>query len=1109
MGQAFEPLAPGRNPQDNPNLRCLADETIESEAPGRVPQENPLLRPGQPGSIISPCSSQCADSSQVLQVSQPLTFASSTNQPSSHSLSLQTEPQEINNSLNLANSRVPFFLAAFNVRTLCQAGQRASLAQTLLSLNIDVCCVSETRIQDPSSIIRLEPPRTDRRFSSFTLRVSGDASSSARGIYGVGIALSPRAERSLLEWIPVNSRLCAMRLRVSIKVNANRSRNRCLFVVSAYAPTDTSPENEKDDFYRDLSQLLRSAKSSDIVVLAGDMNAQIGRLNSMEAHLGGRFSVDMPRSDNGERLLHLCTDHRLFLANTNFQHKRLHRLTWRPPNPSQPWKQLDHIAISYRWRASIQDCRSFWSTPLDSDHAIVRATFSIKFPVGRRKSCHLDRPQQLQSAVVAEQYELKLTQNLEVLNHNPARGNVEEDWNHIKEAMLSASKAVCPLNPGHAKEHWISTESANLIESRKTIPASNDYDAARKSLRRRIKNSLRRDRERWWLSKARAMEKAFASGDSRTLFQLIRSTGPKVAGVSETIREKDGTTIHSLNRRLERWAEHFTEQFNQPSPTACALSGQEPTWNVNLCPPSEQEVRCEIQRLKSNKSPGPDELHPLFFKQGGERLVACFTKLLQSVWNDEVIPNDWSASTVVPIFKKGARTQCENHRGISLISVASKVLASIILRRLLAHREKQTRENQCGFRPGRGCIDHIFTLRQLLESRHSFGQPTIIVFLDLKAAFDSVDRQALWQCLLTKGIPSKYLNILKALYHDSRGRVKVYGKLSPEFTTSSGVRQGCPLSPFLFNFVIDMILELSLSSSNDCGVELLPGGRLTDIEYADDIALLGTDPSKMQLLLSNLGDVSAQFGLHFAPSKCKVLLQDWSGLQPSLMVSGEPLAVVDKFTYLGSCISSNANVVDEITAQITKARQVFGKLQHLWRQRTISLRVKGRIYQAAVRSVLLYGSETWPVRSEDIRRLATFDHRCLRNIAGVWWEHRMNNSKVRHMVLGAQARSISELMTLHRLRWLGHVLRMPEDRLPRRALFSQPHSSWKRPRGGQSMTWQRSMKTLTSKLSRVGACRLPGWGPRDGSVKWLETLADMAQNRHQWRSCIHTISLEA
>jgi hypothetical protein len=150
------------------------------------------------------------------------------------------------------------------------------------------------------------------------------------------------------------------------------------------------------------------------------------------------------------------------------------------------------------------------------------------------------------------------------------------------------------------------------------------------------------------------------------------------------------------------------------------------------------------------------------------------------------------------------------------------------------------------------------------------------------------------------------------------------------------------------------------------------------------------------------------------------------------------------------------------------------------------------------------------MRVEDSRRLSVFDHRCLRSIARVWWEHRISNAEVRRMVFGRNnSPEINELITLHRLRWLGHVLRMSNDRLPFRALFSQPCADWKKPKGGQAMTWQRSMKTLTSKLSRVGKCRLPGWGPRDGTQRWLETLKDMAQSRNQWRTCIKAIAFTA
>ena len=462
---------------------------------------------------------------------------------------------------------------------------------------------------------------------------------------------------------------------------------------------------------------------------------------------------------------------------------------------------------------------------------------------------------------------------------------------------------------------------------------------------------------------------------------------------------------------------------------------------------------------------------------------------------------------IVPIFKKGARSECGNHRGISLTPVVTRLLASLVLRRLTVARETLSREQQAGFRPGRGCVDQIFTLRQVLEQRHTYKRPTILVFLDFQGAFDSVDRSVLLDTLAHQGMPRKFVNIISSLYSKTSGRVRVYGELSKSFRTQSGVRQGCPLSPFLFNFVIDEIMRRTLEGLQNPGVQIASDENLVDLEYADDIVLIFEEEEKAQVFLDELTKVIPSFGMHFAPTKCKVMLVDMQSLNTPLTIQGEALEVVERFTYLGSCISSDCSVTDEVNARICKARVAFANLRHLWRQSGVSLNLKGRVYQATVRAVLLYGCETWPVRAAELRRLQVFDNRCLRTIARVGWCRRIRNEAVRKRVLGcATGTSIEECVQHQKLRWLGHVLRMPNHRLPKRVLFSMPNSEWRKQRGGQPLTWQKGMKEITKRLGAVGATRLPGWGPRDPHCAWLETLQDMAANRCQWRSCCQFLS---
>ncbi|KAF7244531.1 hypothetical protein EG68_10488 [Paragonimus skrjabini miyazakii] len=159
-------------------------------------------------------------------------------------------------------------------------------------------------------------------------------------------------------------------------------------------------------------------------------------------------------------------------------------------------------------------------------------------------------------------------------------------------------------------------------------------------------------------------------------------------------------------------------------------------------------------------------------------------------------------------------------------------------------------EERTGFRSSRWCVDHIFTLRRILERRHSYRQPTVVVLLNLKPAFDSVARNVLWSSLLRKGVPGEYVNLLGSLYAHFASRLNVYEQLSRSFITSSGVRLGCPISPLLFSFTMEEILEGAFKESSELDVELLSGARLTDLEYADNIVLLNPSAEGMWTMLN-------------------------------------------------------------------------------------------------------------------------------------------------------------------------------------------------------------------------------------------------------------------
>ena len=186
---------------------------------------------------------------------------------------------------------------------------------------------------------------------------------------------------------------------------------------------------------------------------------------------------------------------------------------------------------------------------------------------------------------------------------------------------------------------------------------------------------------------------------------------------------------------------------------------------------------------------------------------------------------------------------------------------------------------------------------------------------------------------------------------------------------------------------------------------------------------------------------------------------------------------------------------------------VFANLNHLWRRDDVSLGLKGRVYKCTVRATLLYGCETWTLRNQDLQQLQVFDMRCLRHIAKISLSDKISNERVLYRIFkeGSARCSLPSQLNLSRLRWLGHILRMDNSRLPQKSIASKAPNSWKKAAGGQRKTWLKDIKQLASPLAKIGNVWLPGWSHKDDPSQWIDTLTDMARDRTQWRSCCYSI----
>nr|VZI27139.1 unnamed protein product [Spirometra erinaceieuropaei] len=185
-----------------------------------------------------------------------------------------------------------------------------------------------------------------------------------------------------------------------------------------------------------------------------------------------------------------------------------------------------------------------------------------------------------------------------------------------------------------------------------------------------------------------------------------------------------------------------------------------------------------------------------------------------------------------------------------------------------AEHDSRPRYNQAGFRAGRGCADQIFTLRRILEFRHGYQKPTAVCFIDFAAAFDSVHHESLWRIMTLDGVPPQLITIIKAYYRPPSARFLIRNSLSQPFAIRSGVRQGCILSPIFFNYAIDRI-HWKAQHEGD-GVEFAPGHRLTDLDYADAIALLASSFGGLQSMVTRVNKVAKSVDLSTNVGKLKV-----------------------------------------------------------------------------------------------------------------------------------------------------------------------------------------------------------------------------------------------
>ena len=435
----------------------------------------------------------------------------------------------------------------------------------------------------------------------------------------------------------------------------------------------------------------------------------------------------------------------------------------------------------------------------------------------------------------------------------------DEEWAALQQVVYNTAKTYFGM-PDKKHQDWFDPNDQELqtlmsridqahhrvLQTRSTRSITAAYKDACRLLQKRT-HALKSD---WWERKAVELRRAADSNNMKGFYNGLKDVwGPRKKGPVQ-LKSTDGMeTFSDIKRVVVRWSEHFQKLLNVPGDI-----DHEDLDNISqhIAKTSLDEIPTRaIAGLKDCKAPGGDGISAEVWKHGGNNLFSRLHQLITNAWEVGSVPQAWKDAIIVTIYKKGDRTDCGNYRGISLLSIAGKIFARILLNRLSTHITPEVvPETQCGFRGNRSTVDMIFCLRQLQEKCIEQDRPLYMVFVYFSKTFDTVGRTGLWQLLRKYGCPEKFTTMIEALHTGMMANVSVGGEVSESFSVTNGVKQGCVLAPTLFSIFLSAMLDEAFQDMwNDVSIQSRQSADLFNVAhfraktkttrlFADDSALV-------------------------------------------------------------------------------------------------------------------------------------------------------------------------------------------------------------------------------------------------------------------------------
>lgn len=923
-------------------------------------------------------------------------------------------------------------VATWNVRSLFVSGKLDNLVLEMERLKINMLGVSDVQWTGSGKC----PTKNG------TMYFSGNNNPNHR--YGVAIIVDKVIDKSVIGFTPLSDRVMMLKLQASpTAVN----------VIQVYAPTADKSDQEIETFYEELREALQTTKNHELTIILGDFNAKVGQ-GEVE-NCVGKFGLGQ-RNERGDRLVEFCQTENLIITNTFFKLPNRRLYTWKSPADGIRGivrNQIDFILIKERYKNSVKSVKTYPGADIDSDHNPLIAKIELKFKKTKPKTTkHSINVSSLKDPVVRQKTKREINKNLKSLtqtsfNHT----DVNRKWDCIQNIMDKAGSAL--PNKREAKQLWMNEEILKLMDERRQNKNNiNEYA----KLNSQIKIKIKHAKEEWLKRNCEEIEEYEKRYDSFNMHKRIKEmTGLNKHKVSTVLKNREGKLLTDVNEQLTEWTNYIKILFYDTRPEL-SIDFAENTGPEIL----KEEVLHAIQQTKSGKASGPDEIPIELLKLIDSDSIDIIVDLFNAVYTTGIIPKEWLQSTFITLPKKPNAKCCSEYRTISLMSHTLKVLLRIIHNRIYAKLDMDISDNQLGFRKGMGTREALFGLNVLMQRCLDVNQDIYICFIDFEKAFDRVQHEKLIEILQRKNIDTRDIRLIANLYWGQTARVRLDDYLSENIEIQRGVRQGCILSPLLFNVYSETIFEEALAEGDE-GIKI-NGQQFNNFRYADDTVVTTDSIEDLQNLLQRINDSCKRYGLNMNLKKTKyMVITKQQNIDVNLTIDNTPIERVQHYKYLGTIINETAKQLQEIKARVEIARRSFIKLKKFLCSKNINLKLRTRILRCYVFSTLLYGAEAWTLKTAEINKLVAFERWCYRRMLRISWVDRVTNVEVLRRM--NKEEEIYKTLKKKKLEYFAHIIRGPKYQLLQNIMEGKIQG--KRCQGRRRTSWLRNLREWFSMTS--------------------------------------------